>query len=49
MATAGHHNPIPHDLALARTLILDELFDLSLYQALRRVAKDRRLHSTGLL
>ncbi len=30
----------PHDPALARMLILDELFDLSLYQALRRIAGD---------
>lgn len=29
-----------HDPRLARTLILDELFDLSLYQALRQVTKD---------
>jgi VIT1/CCC1 family predicted Fe2+/Mn2+ transporter len=29
----------PHDLTLARTLILDELFDLSLYKALRDVTQ----------
>ena len=32
MATAD-----PHDPALARRLILDELFDLSLYKALRGI------------
>jgi VIT1/CCC1 family predicted Fe2+/Mn2+ transporter len=31
---------LPHDPALARMLILDELFDLSLYQALREIARD---------
>lgn len=32
-------HPRTHDPALARTLILDELFDLSLYQALRGLTK----------
>ncbi len=36
MATIAH----PHDPALARMLILDELFDLSLYQALRGISTD---------
>lgn len=31
---------LPHDPALGRTLILDELFDLSLYKALRRISAD---------
>ena len=31
---------LPHDPALGRMLILDELFDLSLYQALRRISGD---------
>ena len=35
MTTATSHDP-----ALARMLILDELFDLSLYQALRRISWD---------
>jgi len=35
MATAHQHDP-----RLARTLILDELFDLSLYKALREVSDD---------
>ncbi len=35
MATASSHDP-----TLARMLILDELFDLSLYQALRRISDD---------
>jgi len=34
MATADPHDPTAHDPTLARTLILDELFDLSLYKAL---------------
>nr|MBI3612490.1 VIT1/CCC1 transporter family protein [Nitrospirota bacterium] len=33
-----------HDLKLARTLILDELFDLSLYKALRGVTKPDTQH-----
>ncbi len=32
--------PPRHDPALARTLILDELFDLSLYRALREISSD---------
>ncbi|MBI5777490.1 MAG: hypothetical protein HY444_08875, partial [Nitrospirae bacterium] len=35
MATATSHDP-----ALARILILDELFDLSLYKSLRRISAD---------
>jgi VIT1/CCC1 family predicted Fe2+/Mn2+ transporter len=35
MATA-----LPHDPALARMLILEELFDLSLYRALRNISND---------
>lgn len=31
---------LPHDPALGRMLILDELFDLWLYQALRRISRD---------
>jgi VIT1/CCC1 family predicted Fe2+/Mn2+ transporter len=39
-------NPLPiHDSQLARTLVLDELFDLSLYQALRHVTQPD-LHHT---
>jgi VIT1/CCC1 family predicted Fe2+/Mn2+ transporter len=39
-------NPLPiHDPQLARTLVLDELFDLSLYQALRHVTQPD-LHHT---
>jgi len=39
-------NPLPiHDSQLARTLVLDELFDLSLYQALRHVTQ-ADLHHT---
>jgi VIT1/CCC1 family predicted Fe2+/Mn2+ transporter len=39
-------NPLPiHDPQLARTLVLDELFDLSLYQALRHVTQTD-LHHT---
>ena len=30
----------PHDPALARMLILDELFDLALYKALQRISTD---------
>lgn len=37
MATA---TATSHDLALARMLILDELFDLSLYKALQRISTD---------
>jgi VIT1/CCC1 family predicted Fe2+/Mn2+ transporter len=33
--------PLKHDQRLARTLILDELFDLSLYRALRRLTTGR--------
>ena len=29
----------PHDPQLAKTLVLDELFDLSLYKALRQVTQ----------
>ena len=35
MATATPHDLAPRDPALARMLILDELFDLSLYKARR--------------
>jgi vacuolar iron transporter family protein len=31
---------LPHDAALARMLILEELFDLSLYKALRNISND---------
>jgi len=31
--------PMPHDPQLAQTLVLDELFDLSLYKALRQVTR----------
>ncbi len=41
MAAAYQHNP-----KLARTLILDELFDLSLYQALRRISSDSDAQQT---
>ncbi|MDE3052033.1 MAG: VIT1/CCC1 transporter family protein, partial [Nitrospirota bacterium] len=41
MAAAYQHNP-----ELARTLILDELFDLSLYQALRRISSDSDAQQT---
>ena len=41
MATAGHHDPAPHDPALARRLILEERFVLSLHQALQSVTKGR--------
>jgi VIT1/CCC1 family predicted Fe2+/Mn2+ transporter len=35
----------PHDLHLARTLVLDELFDLSLYKALRQVTESDIHHT----
>jgi len=38
-------NP-PHDPSLARTLVLDELFDLSLYRELRRISGDRDAQQT---
>lgn len=41
MAAAYQHNP-----KLARILILDELFDLSLYQALRRISSDSDAQQT---
>ncbi len=41
MTTPHHHDP-----RLARTLILDELFDLSLYRALRGISADRDAQKT---
>ncbi|BFU95508.1 MAG: membrane protein of unknown function [Nitrospira sp.] len=35
-----------HDASLARTLILDELFDLSLYRKLREITRDRDAQQT---
>ena len=35
-----------HDPLLARTLILDELFDLSLYKALREISHDTQTQQT---
>ena len=51
-----HHSPLPihydrffqhhNDPLLARTLILDELFDLSLYKALREISHDTQTQQT---
>ena len=35
-----------HDPRLARALILDELFDLSLYKALREISHDTQAQQT---
>lgn len=39
-------SPTSHDPRLARTLILDELFDLSLYTALREISHDTEAQQT---
>ncbi len=39
-------NPSPYDPALARGLILDELFDLSLYRSLKELAADAESRAT---